>query len=371
MRRLFLGLKGRVARAAKWRGVVAGLAISLGASVVPGCSFTPEPPPELNSINDPQKVPTVTVELILAGDEIDDRVSWEQAARLEASNAKVIFSVARKTNAEPASKVADLIREAVKRGIRALVVEPVDGPEFVEAVNDARDQGVGVVVLDKTIPGRDASKTYPTVHYTPFEEPAGQLVESAKKRAEADGLAADGTALVLVNPKYGPDTEVRVAALIKALEKAGVPKVERFEFPGDHATATKAVTDKLEADPKITLVVCHEENGFVGAVAARMGLKGKRKFEVIGTASSDRIMNPNVLSACPGMVERNVPTLSRQAVKVAVALARGETVPSESIILLPFIALTPSDKVAEARDAAATAAQPPPPDADKGKPLKE
>ena len=369
MRRLLLGSSARLVDVTAWRGAVACLALVTTMLAAPSCSFTPEPPPELSAISDTQNIATITVELILAGDVVDDRLSWEQAARLEASNAKAIFTVARITNADPASKMAELIRDAMKRGISALVVEPVEGSEFVEAVNDARDQGVAVVVLDKAVPGRDPSKTYPTVIYTAFEEPARRLIEGVIKRAQADGLPSDGSALVLVSPKYGPDTESRVATLIKTLEKAGIAKVERLEFEGNFEVADKVLTAKLESDPKITLVICHEEQGISGAVASRQALKSKRKFEVAGTSSVDRVLSATVLSASSGIVDRNVPNLARQALKIAVGMAKGEKVPAETLLPLPYIELTVSDKVAEEKEAAAANA-PPSPEFDREKPPK-
>ena len=370
MRRLLMGWSGRLEIGAARRSLLGRFSLLITILAVSGCSFTPEPPPELNEIKDTLKIPTITVEMILAGDDIDDRLFWEQAARLEASNAKAVFSIARKTNAEPPAKMAELIRSAIKRGVTALVVEPVEGSEFVEAVNDARDQGVSVVLLDKVIPGRDPSKTYPAVIYTPFEEPAGKVVDALIKRAAADGLPADGTALVLVNPTYAPDTEYKVATLTKALEKAGVTKVERLEYNGKFEEVQKTLTAKLESDPKITLVIGHEENGITGAVNTRKTLKPKRKFEVAGTASVDRILAAEVIDATPGIADRNVSNLARQALKVAVAMAKGEAVPPETLLPLPYISLTPSDKVAEER-AAKAAAGPPDPALDREKSPKK
>jgi ABC-type sugar transport system substrate-binding protein len=328
-------------------------ALVLPALVLAGCdggSFVPPPPPELSSIPTTAGAvpPAKTIDMILVGAESPDRATWITAGRQEAGRVKAIFNVNRPMPGDPPAAQADLIRESVKRGASALIVEAADAPEVNEALNDVRAQGTPVLLIGRPVPSKDPSRPFPRVVRAPYDKVADGLVGAVMSDARSLGLK-EPHALVTLNTGCGPEAKTEAELIEAALKKAGVAQVEIVPFNGDPEIGRNALNARIESDPKAQIIIGQEDQGVSALLKIYEDTKAKHVLSLGGLMTVDQLSNPAGMTNCAGIVDRNVPSFAREAVRRAQALAQGDPVPDEVVVPLPFhprsAARTPTLKV--------------------------
>jgi ribose transport system substrate-binding protein len=323
--------------------VPVGLAWLVLASGCDSGSFLPPPPPELSAQGE-AAAPAVArnAVLILDGPENDDRRTWTQHALKEAGLEKLSLRVESPAAADTAARQAERIRDAAGRGASALIVEAVDAPEVVEALGQAREKGVKVVLLDRTVTSPEAGKGFPLVTYGSFAKASKVLVSEAVKAAEMAKRPPHGPALLLVNDRADYHARDRAGSIKDALKGAGIPLLETLTFHGDAASAEAVLKPKIEADPKVVYVFAEDDQGLSGAHAVFDALKKTgRTFLNAGYIAYDNRVNPRALQDCAAVVDRNVQGLARRATKTAASLIDGESVPDRIEVPLDVHGPTP------------------------------
>jgi ABC-type sugar transport system substrate-binding protein len=332
------GCPGGQDRPVTRRAAAAALVGVLGA--LAGCdsgSFAPPPPPELASLSDPRATPAaVAVELILAPGEDPDRDLWVQAARIEAGKTKAILTVSRPDPGATSSWQADRIRSAPGRGGAVLLVESVDNPDVAAALNEARDEGVKVVLVGHDVAARDPSKPFQRVTFGTLDVPARKLVEAVRKEARSTGLPENGHALIALPEKAGSLSRAFAAQFESKLKALGTESVTVVPIKDEsHLEANgKAIKARVEADPAVTMVLTVEHPGLSAALGAHEQLKAKREFSIAGAVSFEALSSRlDLLVRCAGLIDRRLSTLGREAIRTAVRVARGEKV--EPVVIIP------------------------------------
>jgi ABC-type sugar transport system substrate-binding protein len=314
------------------------LSVALLGGVL-GCgqgAFLPPRPTDLDTLPDQNKPQSPgTIALVLASGDTLDQLVWSGVARTEANRAKAAFTLSRPLIGDPPSAQAKVIRDAVEPGVVALIVEPMDDPEVVKALNEVRAKGLPIVLIDHPVPNSDPSRPFALVSYAPTEPIYKKLAEAAVLDAKNQELAADGTALVLSDEVFPVDERGRVREIIEALKKAGVAKVESFRIPRDPEKSRAAVEARVKSDPKITILVGTEDNSLQAALMTKGALPVGRALTVVGCTSFDRAPDPSLTTAA-ALVDLNVPDLAREATRLALKLARGEQTSAESVIPVNF-----------------------------------
>ncbi|MDR3636039.1 MAG: substrate-binding domain-containing protein [Isosphaeraceae bacterium] len=296
---------------------------------VAGCdSLTMAPPaaPELSSITRPSETPPRTLELVLGGETID-RLFWAAKGPPMAERRKVVCYEAHLGAGDPPAKQAELIRNALERHVSALIVEPVDAPEVVDALRSAQAQSVPIVLLDHPVPGLGNAGPVTLVALPDFGPSARSIVASAQASAKTRKLPADGRALLLVNSRTDRRSADRVAALRSALKEAGTGLSETLQFTDTGEAIESSLRAKLTADPKITFVFAEEDQGLAAANHLRQELRDKRPFVTAGYFHFDSRDEPVPIEGCAAAVDGNQRGLIARAVDSAVRLANGEKVP--------------------------------------------
>ena len=325
----------------KVRGGLAALLIAVAPLVMGGCGdgnpFVPPPPPELSALADSKSVPSATpsISLILAPELSIQRDEWVQAARMEAARSRVYFTVLRQLPTDSSKRQADLIRSALQSDI--VIVESVDDPEVGEAIREVRGKGQKVLLAGRPVAIPGQAGPIPAVAFAPFEESARRLVAAAFKEAKESGLPADGHVLILI--KEGSGADRLVEPLEAAAKAAGGREVAVFRFKGEYTESLKMIQDRIEADPKVTILLTVDQEGLTGAVAATGALKGTRSFSLAAVASLDQALADSFYTQCAGVVNRNLGLFGREVTQQALRLARGEKVPDLVEIPLSFESL--------------------------------
>lgn len=320
----------------------AGLVLSsLFLTALVGCgseSFAPPPPPELSQIPNARNTPpAVALELILAGSDGSWRAALEEATRLEAGKAKVLFTSARPATGDPPAKQADLIRAAAGRGINVLVVEPNETPEVAEALNEVRTRGVTVVLYWRSVPARDPGVPIPVVRYAAYARPAEELVGKVIQDAKDSKLAPDGPALVSVDSPAAPDAQEMVDAITSALKKHGVKDVKTVPVAGGPEAATKAFAKEVDADPKATIAIGLDESGTNAVLGEYQELRSHRGMAMGAIASLDRTLSASAKMDFAAIVDRNYSRLAKKAIELATSQQRGEKVDADTRVPLELL----------------------------------
>ncbi len=318
---------------------IAALLGSLFGSV-PGCgtdAFVPPPDPELSAITDSYAVkPSPTIMMILPPGRNDDRDTYTLAARQEAGKAKVSLSIEAVASDATAENQAGLIRSAASRGASVLLVEAADHSDVVEALNEVRDRGTAVILLQNDVKSRDPAKPFHRVAFVPFAQPAAVLVKAVLDDAKSTGLAADGHALIVGDQKHGETADAVSSAINAALTSSHVKTISELKIEGDPEKDKATVLAKLAEDEKITMILATDAQSLAASISSLDTIKAKRALSIGGCQSIDRQLNVSSLAGTVGILERNLPQFGRQALLSAVRLAKGETLPNLIEIPMPF-----------------------------------
>lgn len=341
-------------RSAGWAWVSAAAAVLCGVGLA-GCdsgSFAPPPPPELAALPSARSLPpTTAVELIEAPGANVERDVWLQAARTEAGLIKSIFAVQEPPPAsgDAADWQAALVRSAPRRGIGAVLIEPVDSAAVVKALDEVRAQGTQVVLLGPAVASPDPARPFNRVTFSAADEPLTALVQAAKTAARASGMKENAHALIVIS-EIGPCARQVAARGESALKAAGFGRVEVLELPHESTDAEKVVTARIEADPEFTFVLAIGNISMSVVVAAHNTLKARRDFVIGGVLSYARIVDRfSMLIQTAGLIDTKLPEFGRAAIRTAAKLARGEPVEPVVTIPLAFEALGPQSDDAAAR----------------------
>ncbi|SIO45792.1 ABC-type sugar transport system, substrate-binding protein, contains N-terminal xre family HTH domain [Singulisphaera sp. GP187] len=302
----------------------------LGLSGCESDTFMPPPNPELTAPAPPP--PVRVVEMILPTNSTPDQNALAQYLRLVASREKTSYRTSAPEPNDPPRRQADLIRKAAERGATVLIVQPAQDAEVTKALHEVRAQGVSSVLLAEPLSEAGTGKPFPIVEPAPYSDAAGKIIETAVEAAKTVKLPADGTAVILTVLKPDADLKAGAEALAAALKKAGVAHSEPLTYDGTLEGAKSALNTRLEADPKLAIVLIGEQVGLTGALDVRSKLKGKRPIVVAGYVPSDPPISEMLSMQTAAMAVRNIPQLARQAFKTALQVAEGDAVPDRTAV---------------------------------------
>ncbi|MGE3820342.1 MAG: substrate-binding domain-containing protein [Isosphaeraceae bacterium] len=284
-----------------------------------------------------------TIQFIIAPRRTPDRQNWINTVRQEAGRAKAIVLVDRPEPTDPPARQVEMIRKAITRDVDALLVEPMDDPEVLQALGEVHAKGIPLVVIGPKRPIESPQEGKPAplvfVDFAPFEPSVQELVGAIQRDARGSGIPGTSHVLIAVNTEYGPENDDEIAALTSALRAAGFGSVETVPFSEDYVKGSDALLAQLKADPKVQVLVAMEDKGISAIMDAYAKFKDQRAMSLAGIMTIEKAQGPGVFKQCAAVVDRNGITLSRQAIQLALRMARGgtlETYPPELVIPMPI-----------------------------------
>jgi ABC-type sugar transport system substrate-binding protein len=201
------------------------------------------------------------VELILAQRGGSDRLYFDQFLRKELAKSLIPLRLRQPETDKPFTPedLASAIRAAVGRGAAGLVVEPIEGSVVVDALYDAVDRGVAVLLLDRPVPTR-GGKSIPRVEFTGFADVGRQLVAVVLEQDRKQKRAKPGRIVLLHHRSDDPYLEPSFKSLVEPSQAAGKP-LEILEFDGDAEQGMAVLRKALEANPKIDILLADDAVG--------------------------------------------------------------------------------------------------------------
>jgi ABC-type sugar transport system substrate-binding protein len=275
---------------------------------------------------------------VVPGSPTGDLEAWSYRAQHEANDKRAVFRIMGPGPKGSAAEQPETVRKSVIEGASALIVYPGDSPELPRALADAEAKGVPVVLIDKPVAAPEGSKPFTVVEPAPFEDTARKIVAATLEDLSKASRPLNGTAILLVDSKLvDQNSGRRVEALKSAAEAAKFRRVLTVPFDGSRQDAAKlAVLEAVKANPDVSVVLTEDGEGLVGAAQARVDLKGKPIIFVGGYTDyrSSRVLTPPLRESC--YVEGRFIELGAQAVLIALARLRGETVGEHTYVTPKF-----------------------------------
>lgn len=324
------------------RGLGLGItAVVSLATLTSGCgdSFVPPPPPELSKVPriGERNAPQVSITMVLGAQETDESAMWESVSRVEAGLERVAFEVVRPGPGEGARRQAELIRNAGSRPVSCLIVEPMDGEEVAEAINDVWAGGVPVVVVGQTVASRDSSKPLPVARFASLDEPLKKLATAIYREVCDHVQPPDSPAIIVRNTEVAGTGSTAVMDRIEvALMEAGAARVSRVDLSGGGGPTRTQILRQLAADPNLTVIVGVDAISTGAAMEIVHEGDADRPLSVAGCFSIDRQMASGALEVCIGIVDRNEARFARDTFRYALKRARGESVPDVLEVPIPY-----------------------------------
>ena len=282
----------------------------------------------------------------------DEAEFWKSAARTQSGHEKIKVKIAISGADQPKTKQLELVREAMARHPRVLIVEPVDPAdvELAQAVAGTRAQGIPVVLLgmpltsDKSAAAGSSgtSTTAPLVVVAPppFSSSARELVAAAIRNAKAAELDPNGGAIIVINSigdRFIPD---RVAAFREALKTAGITPVEEIRVRQRSSGGRKARESKLEGSSEVRILLFTVDYTSTSAIRGLLSGGGsfrpasneppRTKFRSSSRHAIRRHQLPGYRHAVAvaAAVDFTPVRLLRKAIVTAVSLSQGKVISS-------------------------------------------
>ncbi|RMF39202.1 MAG: sugar ABC transporter substrate-binding protein [Planctomycetota bacterium] len=215
----------------------------------------------------------------------------------------------------------EVVKSMITLGVDGIALAPNQKGGLVDAVSEAIDEGIPVVIFDSGLePGPKIVSYVATDNYK-----GGQLAADAMAQA----IGEKGNVILLRYLAGSESTEQREQGFLDGLKKyPDIRVVSSDQRGGDNATTAKEKVDQLlqvyGADLAGIFAVCEPNaNGTLEALR-NAGVNGKVKF--IAFDPSDALIEALQDGSCSGIVLQDPVQMGYMSVKAVVAAIRGESV---------------------------------------------
>jgi ABC-type sugar transport system substrate-binding protein len=248
------------------------------------------------------------IELLLARSVDGDRSYLVQVLRREAGKAKMVFRLVQPESGTSfsASVLAKEIRAAVGRGASGLIVEPEVDPAVVDALDQAVEQGMSVLLLDRPLATR-TGKPIPCIRYGSFPETGREIVQAVLDAAKLFHRPEPARIIFLRHRSTDPYAAVRFNALADPLKAAG-KHFSVIEFEGDSVPAAEVLQKSLAADPRLDMVFADDDAGMIASqqVLTEWTKSGHPEFLYAGYLAYDIRTSSEVIRQSAAYGDRSV-----------------------------------------------------------------
>jgi ABC-type sugar transport system substrate-binding protein len=316
------------------------ISVALVAGVVPaGCdtdSYAPPAPGRSktsSSASGAMPVRAKEIAMIFPADDNTDMALYDVIGRNESGFQKVVFRTLRPAPGAPASKQAELIKQAAADGASALIVVPDSTKETADAIAALDPAKTPVILLGRT-PTGSVPPSATVIAFEPFEPAAKKMAEAIAEDLKKQASPADAAVALVVRSPGDETSARRDAALTEALKAAKLRVGVTIPVGFDTSETIKSVDAVLKAHPEVWAVISDDDGGIQAGNGARR-IAGGRRYLTAGFYAGHNVqtLTSGAVSAIAG---RSVEALVRRAVKLAVERAHGHDVPAKVLIPIEY-----------------------------------
>lgn len=212
-----------------------------------------------------------------------------------------------------------VVENFVSKGVKGIVLAPVDDRALAPVVAEAAAAGIPTVVIDSALQGTKH------VAYVATDNKQGGALAA---RHLGGLLGGKGTVVVLRFMEGSASTMEREAGFLETLaaEFPGVKVLSDNQYGGDSEKAYKAAESLLTAHPQVDAAFASNESTSMGMLRALQDAKLAGKVRFCGFDSSPRLAEGLVQGAVHGLVLQDPVAIGREGVRAMVAHLRGTPV---------------------------------------------
>lgn len=188
---------------------------------------------------------------------------------------------------DSASTQQQQIDTFIRKGVKAIVMVPVDATQAVTPVEAANKANIPVFCIDRrvTAPGAKVTSTIETNNKDMGEEAAKYGLKLLCERYKLDPTKEEDvkklktTVVHLWGLEAASSAQDRAAGFDRVFSAIKTPGVKVIEAVGDfNAKKAQEVTAPvLRANPDVELIFCHNDDNAIGALNAIIDTKGERE----------------------------------------------------------------------------------------------
>ncbi len=209
-------------------------------------------------------------------------------------------------NSFSAVALAKEIRAAIGRGVSGLIVEPLEDPAVVDALYEAVDQGMAVLLLDRPVASR-GGKSIPCIRYGAFPESGRKSSRTPSRPPSCSTVPSSVRIILLHHRSTDPYAAERLNSLADPIKAAGKP-FSLIEFEGEPVQAADALRKSLAAEPKLDVVFADDDAGMIATqhVLAEWTKSGHPDFLFAGYVTYDMRTSTEVIRLATAFGDRSV-----------------------------------------------------------------
>lgn len=225
-------------------------------------------------------------------------------------------------------QVSDM-QNLLVQDVRAILIDPADDNAFVGVLMEADAQGVPVVASGAPLAGTDAAVT-------------ASHCDLGKAMAEGaqELLPGGGTVAALTGPAGAFWATERFRCFAEALSGTDIEIVAEQASEPDAAVGLSIATDMLQRFPDVDLMYGADDTVGVGAARAVQSNDACGEIAVLTAIlgeTTEELMREGCIDY---VVAQQTVLIGRESVRVAKALAAGESL-AETSIIIPVVPVTP------------------------------
>ncbi len=229
-------------------------------------------------------------------------------SKAESLGAEVIVVDARDDSAKQANDIEDLI----SKKINVLIVNPVDSDAVSPAVGDAKEKGIKVVSVDRSVNGEEVDCAIASDNVLGAEMATEYLLELIGEKANVAELKGVEGSSAAIDRGTGFHNV--------ADEKLTVVASQTANF--NRAEGLTVMENILQANPDLKGVFAHNDEMALGAIEAVNG----KDIAIIGFDATDDAKTAIQAGTMKATVAQKPDLMGETAVDVAVKLIKGESV---------------------------------------------
>lgn len=216
------------------------------------------------------------------------------------------------------SRQAGQIQNFTKKGVKAIILNPVDSDAIAPAVKAARQAGIPVIAADRSVNGAEVTQTV-----TSDNVDGGRL--GARELARQVG--GKGQVVVLQGVAGASASRDRDRGFTQGI--AAFPKIKvvaRRSADFDRAEGRAVMADLMRRHPGIAGVFASNDEMALGAIQA-LGARAGRQVKVVGfdgTPDGIKAVRAGTMAATVAQQPRRI---GSRAVDDAIKAAKGQTIP--------------------------------------------
>jgi ribose transport system substrate-binding protein len=253
-----------------------------------------------------------------------DTEHWQQAAwglEAAANDHNVAVEILEVDIREDYDNSIDLIKKAVRKSTRAIILTPFESKELHKLLEKARNKDIELVYLDAAEP-YDIPGTYIYSDNEAAAEKAGHLL--------AKSLGNKGKVVMLNIASDNPKSLAREKGFRKAIDQyLDMELVNIFDCNSSRANVSKTMEDILKAHPDVQGVFAACPETSAGLVSSLISLGKADDIKIVGFDHTAEILNYISTGRISAYVGQNSYQLGYKAMKTALDILTGQSVPEK------------------------------------------